>query len=888
MNNTIAPWLLKSKVSPPKQLLSVIDRSRLTAKLDDGLNGSLILLEAPGGYGKSSVLSQWRDQLVAAGSIVCWMSVDEDDDPETFVSYLAFAAHQAGLNATSSGLLSFEFSADRPSHQSVYQWLALVERAPGQVVVILDDFERCSPEVRETILPLLLRRLPEKVTIVIASREPFDVSTVDLEHRGLILKLGADELRFARPEMAKLWKGRLTPRQIDRLAERTQGWPVLIRLLLTASDMGAFDIRHIDDFGYRDSAITAYFEEKILRRLGPKERELLFECSIFDDVTPDLFEGVLSYPSDDFLGRFEKLEAFITPLSDDDAGLRLHPMMREYLRRTFKENSPEQFADIQRKAALWFSAQSNHVRAVKHAHELGDEALVVSLLEATEGLKLWLQEGLIEFRAIDRYISDDVLVRSPTSALMRCVILMKTGRQSEAKAVLDQSLKLHGEVIGSDVTLSVSSTMIKLMHSVYSGRQIVIADIEQIENAIASEGRTNLAFLGFVYNFKCVAAHQAGELVGALEFAAKALEVFREMGSVYGEAYIHLHRAMIQGFVDSIDASEVELQKASDLIRKELSYDDGIRYLSDVLSIETEHEHQPQSLKRAARLKNIVTKLIKAEGWLDIYAGAFRTLADQAYLAGGGVDSLHFLELATEFASKNHVENLSRIASAQAALIHLANNDLGGAKSERAYQAVRSGYQPMTLLQELPWRVIEAEAELALVLAHQGHLEIDDQAFEELIDFAVERQNLRLACRISALLAILPGRENSERELEFLRGNVGPVKFERATLFVAQPLIEKIEKTPNPDHYTDLTDLLMRQRKDWGRGVIEDGAASIVTEKERAVLIELQKGDTDKQIAITLGVTEHAVRYHLKNLYLKFSVKSRNDAVRRAVEIGAL
>jgi LuxR family maltose regulon positive regulatory protein len=42
----------------------------------------------------------------------------------------------------------------------------------------------------------------------------------------------------------------------------------------------------------------------------------------------------------------------------------------------------------------------------------------------------------------------------------------------------------------------------------------------------------------------------------------------------------------------------------------------------------------------------------------------------------------------------------------------------------------------------------------------------------------------------------------------------------------------------------------------------------------------------DKQIGRRLGITEHAVRYHLKNIYRKLGVHDRVGALSRARDVG--
>jgi LuxR family transcriptional regulator, maltose regulon positive regulatory protein len=886
IETNIAPWLLRSKVTPPRQLMSVIARPDLINRLENGAEGNLIILEAPGGYGKSCLLSEWRDQSIQGGATLCWLSIDEDDDVETFIAYLAYSAHIAGIDMAQSGLLSFEFSTDRNPKQAIHQLLARIERTGRPVRIVLDDFERLSPAVQKDVIPALLGRLPENATIIVASREPVCISTVDLDHRGLVARLGPDELRFGYQDMMRLWKGRLTQRQIERLGERTEGWPVLIRLLLTASDMGTFDIRHIDEASYRDMAITTYFEQKILSRIDSDLRRFLIDASIFDEIPYEAISDVLGQSTEHFAERLEKLEAFLAPLSGENAGYRLHPMMREYMRQSLQERSPERYKALQIKAAHWYSAKENHVRAVKHALAAGDEPLLLTILENTGGLGLWVQEGLIEFRSIDRHLSQDIIQQSPTAALMRCIILMKTGKQSDAASLYANILSRHAERIASDSFLSVSCAVAKVVLAVYSGAKIDDQDVERIEQAISQSDAILRHFEGFVLTFKCFAAHQAGRLKDAIEFGQDALEVFERSGSLYGEVYIHLHLAMIHSFMRSTDRSDSEFKRASDLIRRELSFDSGIKYLSDVISIEAYHEHSPYDLKNVPRLKNLVARLLRAEGWIDIYAGAFRTLSEQIYLAGNIDDAFHVLDLAQEFSKRNSIDSLSRICVAQRVILSLLEF---GAEGVDPAEWIPFGetIDPLGDLASFPWRIVEVECELHLHLANAGLVKPSLDQVTAFRDAQLAEGNLRIAARMSALLALARPISHVEADLSILDRCLERDCFGRALLFIGPALQLHVDSAglqmKFPHLMAQLSASQAGKKAKTGRG-----QESIVTDKERAVLNELRKGQTDKQIALCIGVTEHAIRYHLKNVYVKLNARSRQEAVRRARALGVL
>lgn len=61
-----------------------------------------------------------------------------------------------------------------------------------------------------------------------------------------------------------------------------------------------------------------------------------------------------------------------------------------------------------------------------------------------------------------------------------------------------------------------------------------------------------------------------------------------------------------------------------------------------------------------------------------------------------------------------------------------------------------------------------------------------------------------------------------------------------------------------------------------------------LTDRERNFLDCLAGGASNKEIARKLCVSENTVKFHLKNVYSKFAVKTRMQAVNAAVELGML
>src|SRR5690606_34469379 len=116
MHADIASWLVRAKVSPPKLPANVCIREGLLRRLSAGAEACIAVLDAPAGFGKTLLLSQLLDACRERGSKAAWLSIDETDEPEMLVPYLAFALHRGGVDMRATGLLSAPFHGNRMAY----------------------------------------------------------------------------------------------------------------------------------------------------------------------------------------------------------------------------------------------------------------------------------------------------------------------------------------------------------------------------------------------------------------------------------------------------------------------------------------------------------------------------------------------------------------------------------------------------------------------------------------------------------------------------------------------------------------------------------------------------------------------------------------------------
>ncbi|MCK5746518.1 MAG: hypothetical protein KAH44_09890, partial [Oricola sp.] len=84
--------VIAAKFDPPVWMGDQIRRDPLLQLLDRAFSHRLTLIHAPAGYGKTSLLAQWRESLDADKAQTAWLTLERDDcDLKRLVTCLSLA-----------------------------------------------------------------------------------------------------------------------------------------------------------------------------------------------------------------------------------------------------------------------------------------------------------------------------------------------------------------------------------------------------------------------------------------------------------------------------------------------------------------------------------------------------------------------------------------------------------------------------------------------------------------------------------------------------------------------------------------------------------------------------------------------------------------------------
>jgi len=226
--------LLTTKLHVPRPRPGFAVRPRLVERLDEGLARGLLLVCAPAGFGKTSLLADWAR---SGGRAVAWLSLDTgDNDPVRFWRYVAAALERVrpGVAEQVAGLLG---GLDPASPEGLVT--ALVNQlaagpAGDELVLVVDDYHLIqAPPVHHGV-SLLLEHPPPGLRLVLAGRADPPLPLARLRARGQLAEVRAADLRFRPTEAAALLArhtGQPLPDQaVAALAARTEGWAAGLQL----------------------------------------------------------------------------------------------------------------------------------------------------------------------------------------------------------------------------------------------------------------------------------------------------------------------------------------------------------------------------------------------------------------------------------------------------------------------------------------------------------------------------------------------------------------------------------------------------------------------------------------------------------------------------------
>jgi LuxR family maltose regulon positive regulatory protein len=428
------PVLIATKLRPPAVRDQVVARERLLEPLRAGSGLGLGLVACPAGYGKTTLLAEWRE-AEAARKPVAWLTLDEgDNDPVVFWSYVIEALRRA------CPAISLPTSPQMVGAASIVHMVLprLVNELDdlGEVALILDDFHRLSGGVARESIAWFVDHAPPTFQLVLSTRTEPDLPLAALSAHGELLELRAGDLRFTSEEADAFLNDRLrlglTPEDVEGLLGKTEGWPAGLYL-------AALSLQHVGDrhafvrrFGGSNRHVIDFLVTEVLEAHAPPVQALMLRASVLERLSGPLCDAVLEeQDSAAMLDALSRTNLFLVPLDDEGRWYRFHHLFAQLLRVELERREPGLAPALHRRAYSWHRDHGTTDEAIQHAIEAEEYAAAAELIQGPwisyantcryDTLLAWLR------RLPDEILSGDVHL-----LLIQAWVLSLSARREEA------------------------------------------------------------------------------------------------------------------------------------------------------------------------------------------------------------------------------------------------------------------------------------------------------------------------------------------------------------------------------------------------------------------------------------------------------------------------
>lgn len=933
--------MITTKLIPPRYTRQLVERQRLIARLEAGRHCNLIFIRASGGFGKTTLVAQWRQMLITEGCRVGWLSLDNSDNEESqFLAYWMAALERAGCKFGQGTLDVYQRNAPNSALDFVEALVNDLAAVEDEIYLVLDDFHCITHESVHATVSRVLAYAPANFHLIIASRVPLPFSLVSMRVHDLVVKIGTKDLRFTPDEANQFLTHRLPNRlnaeQRQSLHDAADGWPAGLQMLAMSWDEKAGRI------GMPTTPLSGDWSEEILeglfRQLPDDIMDVLLRLCILERFNASLCEAVTGarHP-DKLLTRLSKESTLL--MEHDEGWYSFHPMLSEFLRRRlaakivsnlaelharavhlFEEQehnyslqSLSNFAQYQKaisaidlasahiKASVWFERHGYLVEAVQHALYAGPDTGSYALIERCA--MTLVEQGLLDsvLQWSENIPSEELAKLCRLNLARFWCHLLRTELEPASELLRLLEPGIHATSAISPFEFAVCSALLACTSERGIEAILLLETWPLSDDTLHNRAACN----ALTYAYVSAGNHQ------------KALEIqVRSHGQVSNSMRVLPH-AYSRAFVGWSYAMQGNLEQAELLLRKDVSAADeshGRRsapacmpagYLAELLYMRNDLNELDALL--AGRL-DVMNKMV------------FSDSLTRAYLSGARLrfiqdDKDAAYDLLEKLRTYGFQRGLSRPACA--ALGERVRMDLLSGNEESAQaqlQHLEEIAKPKNLV--IPSNVIGNMVDIPLTaglararfMLARGDTDACLAALNSISATAdmVRRFDFQIAIGILRSAALYESGKMTEAcsllqewvSRGATSGAIRPFIDEGKLLY---PILESCRvaladsgKVEVLTHLEAILDAFAAptfaetQEQQSGKSFRRNMAVEELSPRENDILLLLSRGLSNKRIASAMNLSVHTVKWHLKNLFAKLGASSREQVADKARLAGIL
>jgi len=885
--------ILKTKLYIPPTRSTVVFRSRLIGRLNEGLQRKLTLVSASAGFGKTTLISEW---LATCNRPSAWLSLDEgDNDSNRFLSYFIAALHTI-LPNIGDGLLEVLQSNQPPSTESILTHLLNeITSFTDGFVFVFDDYQVINAVQVDNALNFLIEHKPPNMHVVIVTREDPHLSLARLRVQNQLNELRISDLRFTNSETAEFLNSimslNLSPEDIELLDSRTEGWIAGLQLAAISLQGQKEATNFIKSFSGSNRYVLDFLMEEVLKKQPEGIQTFLLNTSILDRLSGPLCDAILDGRGlgQKTLEYLEHANLFIIPLDNVRLWYRYHHLFSDLLRqRLLLSNSSSstdksKVSELHIKASIWFEDNGFEVEALHHAAIAKDVKRASRIVEG-KGMPLHYRGAVAPVINWLESQPRSVLDSNPSLWVVYCSALLFANRLSG----IEQKFQAAEEAIQccelNEKTRDLLGHVAQLRANYAVSQHNVETIIAQAQRALDYLHSHNLPVrsatnwsLGYAYYLK-------GDRAAANQYYSQAFDLSITMG----HKLITILATSGIGHIQEVD-NKLHLAVETYLKVLQLAGDPPIPISCQahlgLARIYLEWDDKEKALYHGERANQLASQIETTDRYISCEVFLARLKLVKGDLAGAVADLDRLIQL-VQF--HNFTHQIPEIVATQVLILLKQGNLLVAAQLAEAYELPIS---------QIRVHLAMGETSTALEKLRLLREQVEEKGWMDEI--------LKIMVLHSLVLQAHGEKAKAARELISALELAEPAGFLRIFLDEGEKMAELLNEIISAADI-EMSEYLVKLQSAFIAEGVRDFSGNIgnkfeirsetskitliepLTERELKVLQLIAQGLSNREISERLFVALSTVKGHNQNIFAKLQVQRRTEALIRARELGLL
>ncbi|MFC1959122.1 LuxR C-terminal-related transcriptional regulator [Chloroflexota bacterium] len=905
--------LLTTKFFVPQTRAMRVLRPRLIAQLNAHPHHRLTLISAPAGFGKTTLVSEWTENLCGAaqnGKVnnnrIAWLSLDEgDNDPTRFLVYVVGAMRRAeGIDkAMGENTLNMLHSPQPPPIKDVLTALINdIAAIPTEITFVLDDYHVIDSSHVNDAVTFLLEYAPDQFHLVIATRDDPRLPLARLRGRNQLTELRAADLRFTSAEAAEFLNQvmnlNLSVENIAALEARTEGWIAGLQLAAISMRGHQDTTNFVQSFSGSHRFVLDYLIEEVLDQQPADIQTFLLQTAVLDRLTGPLCEALTGTAQGHImLQTLEQANLFIIPLDEERRWYRYHHLFADLLRQRLHQMHPDWVAGLHQSASIWYEQQGYIDEAIEHALKADDYNRATRLIDRVVE-DMWTRNEHSKFQRWLDSLPETLVLSMPHLCIFHAWALFATGQQDAA----ERSLQAAEATLEPDEPNRVTTPDVK--ESQLQGRIAVtrafLAFFRNDGQALLQHARQALDYLpadDLAWRSTAVVAlgdayTLQGDTVKAYHAYLEAVEANQAAGNVYMILVVSMKLAIVLRGMG-------QLQQTINICQKQLQFaqENAMAHtaVAGCLSaIWGEALAEFNELDQAAEIAQKGVALTDRGGDVAMQGWAYLCLVRILFSRGELAEAEAVIQKLAKADRELDIPAwlMAQIATWQAR-IWLTQGKM--AEVNQWVERHERDAEGNPIFQLEVERLVYAR-----ILLMQNRLQEATELLQTIgaATEAGERTSRLIECLILRVLVFQAGNNMEqalvalERALTVARSGGFVQMFVDEGSPMAQLLYEVLQHDIEPDYVRQLLTAFPIERPvqldSAGSHTSEFELIEPLSDREIEVLHLIAKGLTNQEVATKLYLSLNTVKVHARNIYDKLGVHNRTQAVARARVLGIL